>query len=144
MDWHYLIMREWWIYVSVIVRSDWSPCWSFCTNIIYFLWKCSHVFKNIGWLSVMWGPIFKGLKITWWQFSIFGNTSFTHTLMLPLWDSLMLDFVLEPQQCLYASTWIETARLPWGQQVLYQRWIWGICCVKVTMYAIKEIHPGLL
>ena len=30
---------------------------------------------------------------------------------------------VEPYQCLYASRWIEMARLPRGQQVLHQRWI---------------------
>ena len=37
------------------------------------------------------------------------------------------------------STWIEKAQLPYwplySQQVLHQRWIWGICCVQARKHA---------
>ena len=63
-----------------------------------------------------------------------------------LWDSSTLDPELEAQQCLCASTWIKTARLPcWlprGQQVLYQRWIAVFNCMWATKHTIEGIHPG--
>ena len=62
-----------------------------------------------------------------------------------LWDSGTLDPGLKPQQCLYASMWIKTAQRPcWPpgcQQVLHQRWIWGICCMQVTNHGSEGIHP---
>ena len=45
-----------------------------------------------------------------------------------------------------ASTWIEMAQspcwLPRGQQVLHQRWIWGICCVQTTKHTSDRMQPG--
>ena len=44
------------------------------------------------------------------------------------------------------STGIKKARLPcWlsrGQQVLHQRWIWGIHCTQAMKHTSEGIHPG--
>ena len=45
-----------------------------------------------------------------------------------------------------ASMWMEMSQLPcWltgGQQVLHQRWIWGICCTPLTKHAGEGFHSG--
>ena len=45
-----------------------------------------------------------------------------------------------------ADMWIKMAKLPcWplhSQQVLNQRWIWGIHCVQTRKQASEEIYPG--
>ena len=89
------------------------------------------------------------------SFSCLFSFHWLHCYMLNFWNfeykfslsSGTIDPRLEPHKCLFTSTWIGLAWLPYwpprGQQVLHQRWILGFYCTQVTKYASKVIHPGI-